>query len=116
MFADEPRNVRLVDRLREAGVNMISQVPEGTTSSRQPLAGKTVVLTGTLSSMSREQAQETLERLGARVSSSVSKKTTYVVAGSDPGSKLAKASQLGVETLDEEAFLALIMENDSRDG
>ena len=71
--------------------------------------GKTVVLTGTLASMSREDATEALERLGARVSGSVSKKTSYLVFGEDAGSKLGKARQLGVETLDEEKFLTLIM-------
>ena len=60
--------------------------------------------------MTREQAAEALERLGASVSGSVSKKTTYLVAGRDAGSKLEKARQLGVETLDEEAFRALIMD------
>lgn len=107
-FADEPRNRELVERLRAAGVNMESQAPEP--SDRPgPLAGKVIVLTGTLTSMSREEATAALESLGAKVSGSVSKKTTYLVAGSDAGSKLEKARQLGVETLDEQAFLALIM-------
>jgi DNA ligase (NAD+) len=73
------------------------------------LAGNSVVLTGTLSSMTREQATETLERLGARVSGSVSRKTRYLIAGADAGSKLEKARQLGIEVLDEAAFRALIM-------
>ena len=68
------------------------------------------MLTGTLASMTREEATETLERLGARVAGSVSKKTSYVVVGSDAGSKLEKARKLGIETLDEEAFRALIMD------
>jgi DNA ligase (NAD+) len=109
-FADEPRNADLVRRLEQAGVKMTTDLPE---PSAQPgrLAGKIVVLTGTLPSMTREQATEALERLGAKVAGSVSKKTTYVVFGADAGSKLEKARQLGVETLDEEAFLALIMES-----
>jgi DNA ligase (NAD+) len=107
-FAEEGRNRRLVERLKAVGVNMTSQAPEPT-DEPAPLAGKTFVLTGTLESMSREEATETLERLGAKVSGSVSRKTTYVVAGSEAGSKLEKARQLGVETLDEPAFLALIM-------
>jgi DNA ligase (NAD+) len=109
MFADEPSNQALVARLKDAGVNMESQAPD--VSSRPgPLAGQVFVLTGTLSTMTREQAQEALEQLGARVSGSVSKKTRYLVAGAEAGSKIEKARQLGVETLDEEAFLALIME------
>jgi DNA ligase (NAD+) len=109
MFADEPSNQALVARLREAGVNMESQAPD-VSSGPGPLAGQVFVLTGTLSTMTREQAQEALEQLGARVSGSVSKKTRYLVAGAEAGSKVEKARQLGVETLDEEAFVALIME------
>lgn len=111
-FADEPSNRALIAKLKAAGVNMASQAPEPDAAGG-PLAGKVFVLTGTLSSMTREQAEAALERLGARVSGSVSKKTTYLVAGSDAGSKLEKASKLGVETLDEDAFRALIMKSDS---
>lgn len=107
-FADEPRNRKLVARLEKAGVNMTSQAPEPT-DEVGPLAGKAFVLTGTLSSMSREEATAALERLGARVTGSVSKKTYALVFGEDAGSKLEKARQLGIETLDESAFLALIM-------
>jgi DNA ligase (NAD+) len=109
-FADEPRNQTLVARLKEAGVNMESQAPPPS-DTPGPLSGKTVVLTGTLASMSREQATKELERLGAKVSASVSSKTSYLVFGSDAGSKLEKARQLGVETLDEEKFLTLIMKS-----
>ena len=110
MFADEPRNRQLIERpFKTAGVNVSSRAPEPTAEAPGPLAGKAFVLTGTLSSMSREQATEAIERLGARVSSAVSRKSSYVVAGADAGSKLEKARQLGVETLDEDAFLALIM-------
>jgi DNA ligase (NAD+) len=107
-FADEPRNGRLVERLKAAGVNMASQAP-APSDQPGPLSGKTIVLTGTLASMSREAATEALERLGAKVSGSVSKKTSYLVYGSEAGSKLEKAQALGVETLDEEKFLTLIM-------
>lgn len=107
-FADEPRNRDLVERLKAAGVNTTSQAPDPGTEPG-PLAGKVFVLTGTLASMTREEAQAALEHLGARVSGSVSKKTSYLVAGTDAGSKLEKARGLGVETLDEQAFLALIM-------
>jgi DNA ligase (NAD+) len=109
MFSDEPRNRDVVARLAAAGVNMTSQAPEPGDAAA-PLAGQVFVLTGTLASMSREEAAATLERLGAKVSGSVSRKTRYLVAGADAGRKLEKARELGVETLDEEAFLALIME------
>ena len=108
-FAAEPRNQALVERLKLAGVNTLSQAPEPAADQPGPLAGKVFVLTGTLASMTREEATETLERLGARVAGSVSKKTSYVVYGADAGSKLEKARTLGVETLDEEGFRALIM-------
>jgi DNA ligase (NAD+) len=109
-FADEPRNQFLVKKLKDAGVNMHSHAPEPATEPAGKLAGKTVVLTGTLASMSREDATAALERLGARVSGSVSKKTSFLVAGADAGSKLEKAQKLGIETLDEEGFRALIMD------
>jgi DNA ligase (NAD+) len=109
MFADEPRNRQLIERLKQAGVNVSSRAPEPAAVAPGPLAGKVFVLTGSLSSMTREQATEAIERLGARVSSAVSKKSSYVVAGAEAGSKLEKARQLGVETLDEAAFLTLIM-------
>jgi DNA ligase (NAD+) len=107
-FAEEPRNCDLLARLKAAGVDPVSQAPPPT-DEPGPLAGKTAVLTGTLASMSRDAAAAALEGLGARVAGSVSKKTSFVVAGSDAGSKLEKARTLGVDILDEEAFLALIM-------
>jgi len=109
-FADEPRNQALVTKLQQAGVNMESRAPEPAIEPVGKLAGKTVVLTGTLTSMSREDATAALEALGARVSGSVSRKTSFVVVGEDAGSKLEKARTLGVETLDEDAFRALIMD------
>jgi DNA ligase (NAD+) len=75
----------------------------------QPLADKTFVITGTLEAMSREEAQRQIERRGGKVTGSVSKRTNYLVVGADAGSKLEKARELGVETLDEPAFLRLIM-------
>jgi DNA ligase (NAD+) len=109
-FADEPRNQELINRLRAAGVNMTSQAPEPGVQEEGRLSGKTFVITGTLDAMSRDAATAALEQLGAKVAASVSKKTSYLVAGHDAGSKLEKAQQLGVETLDEAAFLALIMD------
>jgi len=110
-FFDEPRNRALVERLAAAGVNMTSLAPPPAEAPAGRLAGRGFVITGTLASMSREEAAAALEALGARVTGSVSKKTSYVVVGADAGSKLEKAKQLGVETLDEEAFRALIIDN-----
>jgi DNA ligase (NAD+) len=73
-----------------------------------PFAGQTFVLTGTLVNLSRDAAKEKLEALGAKVSGSVSKKTHYVVAGAEAGSKLDKAQELGVTVLDEQQFIALL--------
>jgi DNA ligase (NAD+) len=108
-FAEEPHNRELVTRLQQAGVRMTTDLPEPAVEPVGRLAGKTFVLTGTLVSMSREEATAALEALGAKVAGSVSKKTSVVVAGADAGSKLEKARQLGVEVLDEAAFQQLIM-------
>lgn len=109
-FFSEPRNRQVVDELRRAGVNLGAR-EEAHASESAPLEGKTFVLTGTLSSMSRSQAQERLENLGARVSSSVSARTTCLVAGADPGRKLARARELGVAVLDEEEFRSLLRQH-----
>jgi DNA ligase (NAD+) len=106
-FAEEPANQELVKKLKGVGVNMESQAPEPS-DQPGPLSGKTYVLTGTLSAMSREEATAALERLGAKVSSSVSKKTTCVVFGAEAGSKLEKAEKLGVDRMDEAQFLAFL--------
>ena len=74
----------------------------------QTFAGKTFVLTGTLDGMSRDEAAALIEERGGRVSSSVSKKTSYVLAGKDPGSKLDKARELGVEILDQQQFVRML--------
>ena len=104
-FFHDPDSLQLIERLKLAGVAM--QSPAGA-AEPGPLTGKTFVLTGTLARMTRDEAKEKIESLGGRVSSSVSAKTTFVVAGSDPGSKLDKAKKLKVATLDEEQFIALI--------
>jgi DNA ligase (NAD+) len=106
-FFDEPRAQALVAKLRTAGVQMGRPGATGQTAAAQPLAGQTFVLTGTLSALSREEAEAAIERLGGRVTSAVSRKTTYVVVGEEPGSKLEKARTLGVPILDEAAFLRL---------
>jgi len=103
-FFEEPRNLQLLRRLKEAGVNMMEEVEEGPGT----LEGLTFVLTGGLDSMTREEARRAIEERGGRVSSSVSSKTSYVVAGSDPGSKYDKARELGVNIIGEKEFLELL--------
>ena len=103
---DDSRNRDLIERLRKAGVNFKSAL-HNAASALGPLAGKTFVLTGTLPTLKREDAAAKIEALGGRVSSSVSKKTDYVVAGEEAGSKLEKAQKLGVRILDEAEFLQL---------
>ena len=110
-FFDEPRNGAVIDRLAQAGVRMEDQGPAGA-EALGALAGQTFVLTGTLPTMSREEASEAITRLGGKVTSSVSKKTTYVVVGAEPGSKLDKARTLGIRELDEAQLRALIMDPD----
>jgi DNA ligase (NAD+) len=107
-FADEPHNRALIEKLAAAGVNMQSQQPPPSIAGPGPLTGKTFVLTGTLPTMTREQAEEAIERLGGKVSGSVSRKTAYVVVGESAGSKLDKARELGVTTLTEDEFKAII--------
>jgi DNA ligase (NAD+) len=116
-FAGEPRNRDLVEKLAGAGVNMASRQPPPSAVGPGPLTGQTFVLTGTLSTMSREEATAAIERLGGKVSGSVSRKTRYLVVGADAGSKLEKARELGVGLLTEEQFAELIMkEGQSRTG
>jgi len=111
---DEPRNGQLVDRLRKAGVRLeASEAERAAAAGARPLAGRTYVITGTLASMSREEATEALERLGAKVAGSVSKKTTAVVVGESPGSKAEKARTLDIPTLDEAGLRALVERGDA---
>ena len=105
-FFDQPHNREVVEQLRACGVAW----EEGEPAERapQPLAGKTFVLTGTFPTLKREDAKAMLEAAGAKVAGSVSKKTDYVVAGAEAGSKLDKANELGVSVLDEAGMLALL--------
>jgi DNA ligase (NAD+) len=112
-FFDEPLNAALMDRMAAAGVRMVDDAPTVPRKGPGPLAGQTFVITGTLEAMSREAATEALQALGAKVSSSVSKKTTGLIVGAEPGSKADKAKAAGVPVLDETAFLALIMKSSS---
>jgi DNA ligase (NAD+) len=104
-FAQEP-NRAMVRRLRDAGVDMTA--PKRERAPVGPLAGKTLVLTGTLPNLTRDEAAEMIVAAGGKVSSAVSKKTAYVVAGEEAGTKLAKAEQLGIPILDEAGLRALL--------
>ena len=103
---DDPRNRDLLARLKAAGVNFKSAL-YNPAAALGPFAGKTFVLTGTLPTMSREEASAKVEALGGKVSSSVSKKTDYVLAGDEAGSKLEKAQKLGVKIIDEAEFVRM---------
>ena len=105
-FFDQAHNREVVEQLRACGVTWTEGVPSAGASL--PLAGQTYVLTGTLPTLSRDQAKDMLEALGAKVAGSVSKKTHGVVAGTEAGSKLDKAQELGIPVLDEAALLALV--------
>ena len=108
-FFSEPHNTQIIDELVELGVTWEETEPGGGNTS-DALAGNTYVLTGTLSTMTRDEAKARLLALGAKVSGSVSAKTTAVVAGEKAGSKLTKAQSLDVEVMDEEALLSLLEE------
>ena len=105
-FFASAEHLRVIKALRDKGVTWPDLEP--TPRSTGSLTGRTFVITGTLSSMTREQAQEALTARGAKVTASVSKKTSYIVAGGEAGSKLARAEELGVPVLDEQQFLALL--------
>jgi DNA ligase (NAD+) len=105
-FADA-RNRAEVKELRELGVRWQKTAP-APPRGEGPLAGKTFVLTGTLEGMTRGEARQQIEAQGGKVTGTVSKKTSYVVAGAEPGSKLAAARDLGVKVLDQSAFAALL--------
>ena len=108
-WLESPQSQDLISRLKAAGVNMeCHDMPTADT-----LTGKTFVLTGTLSSLGRKEAEEAIARLGGKTSGSVSKKTSYVVAGEEAGSKLRKAQELGIPVLSEAEFLAMIGQESS---
>jgi DNA ligase (NAD+) len=106
-FFDNPRNQAVIEKLRQAGLKMREKAaPKGTATG--PFAGKTVVVTGTLNKLSREEAKESLRKAGATVTDSVSKKTDFLIVGENAGSKLDKAAKLGVKTIDEQEFLRML--------
>jgi len=100
----QPQSLALIEQFRRAGVNLTSESKQ----KGNALEGLTFVLTGTLPTYTRDQAKEIIESMGGKVSSSVSKKTSYVLAGEDAGSKLTKAQTLGIPILDEEAFQQML--------
>jgi DNA ligase (NAD+) len=106
-FADES-NREMLARLKDEGLKMVEEIEEKGTA----LAGLTFVLTGTLPTMDRKEAAQMLEKAGAKVSGSVSKKTSYVVAGENAGSKLTKAQELGVAVLTEQEMLDMLKEGE----
>jgi DNA ligase (NAD+) len=101
-FCADERNAAEIRRLRELGVNWIAAEPSA--AGGDALAGKTFVVTGSLATMTREEAKRRIREQGGKVTGSVSKKTDFLVVGADPGSKAQKAEELGIETLDEVAF------------
>jgi DNA ligase (NAD+) len=103
---DEEENRALIEKLRKVGVRLEDEAPAD--DGPKPLEGVTLVLTGGLDTLSRDEATRLAQRAGARVSSSVSKKTDLVVAGENPGSKYDQAAKLGVEIVDEPEFLRRI--------
>lgn len=105
-FFRQRDNQQVIADLRAAGVGWDESAE--TTQGSQPLRGQSFVLTGTLAGMSRDEAKARIESLGGKVTGSVSSRTSYVVCGEDPGSKLARATALGVQVMDEQAFLALL--------
>ncbi len=105
LYFRQPENRHQIEQLREVGVSMKEA---GVTAGPRPLAGKTFVLTGGLETLTRDEAKDLIVRAGARVTSSVSKQTDYVVVGKDPGSKFDDSTRLGVPTLDETAFKTLV--------
>jgi len=109
-FFQRESNRALIDKLRTAGLNVAAETSEVKGQTKNALQGKTFVLTGALSTMTRAEATAAIKAAGGRVTSNVSKKTDYVVAGESPGSKYDKAVQMGITILNEEEFKKLLME------
>jgi len=102
-FFQEKRNQKLIDDLIRAGVKILTPERVG-----KKLTGRTFVLTGTLETITREEAKEKIRLLGGEISETVSKKTNYIIVGKKPGSKYERAKELGVKTINEKEFLHLI--------
>jgi DNA ligase (NAD+) len=114
LFFKEPENLKVIKQLRECGVRWDAEVKEAQVSSSQ-VSRKIFVLTGTLTKLTRDEAKSKIETLGGRISGSVSRNTDFLVAGEEPGSKLTKAIELGVEILDEGKFMVLLAEAKKED-
>ncbi len=110
-YLADPHNRETLAKLRAHGLRFVEEAPQ---RAQGPLSGRTFVLTGTLETLSRTAAGERIAALGGKVASSVSGRTDYVVAGAEPGSKLAKARKAGVAVVDEQTFLAML--GDERGG
>jgi DNA ligase (NAD+) len=107
-FFDQRHNREVVEQLRAAGIRWDEHEGAGDDATAKPLTGKTLVLTGTLPTLSRDEAKALIEAAGGKVAGSVSKKTDWVVAGIEAGSKLDKARELGLAVLDEAGLRALL--------
>jgi DNA ligase (NAD+) len=111
-YFNDPENRSVIEKLLDAGVKLelpkIQRSPSRDALRREKLAGKIIVVTGTLENFSRQQAEQAIKQAGGKSSSSVSKKTDFVLAGENPGSKLQKARKLGVEVIDEKQFMKMI--------
>jgi DNA ligase (NAD+) len=103
-YFHDPKNQAVIEQLRQAGLEPSTQQ----TRRSDKLSGKTIVVTGTLENFTRQQIEQAIRQAGARSSSGVSKKTDFVLAGDNPGSKLDKARELGVKVIDEKQFLEMI--------
>jgi DNA ligase (NAD+) len=121
-FFDQPHHREVVEQLRAAGIawaeteGVGSSSPANAAVADSPVAGKTFVLTGTLPTLSRDEAKDLIEAAGGKVSGSVSKKTHHVVAGAEAGSKLEKARELGVSVIDEGGLKTLLQDHESSGG
>ena len=104
-FFRQDQTIDLINKLKQANVNMKAEIQK---NENGKFAGKTFVLTGSLEHYSREKASEIIEKMGGKTSSSVSKKTDYVLAGKDAGSKLKKAQELGITIISEEEFITML--------
>ena len=105
-YFQNPKNIALINKLKSLGVN--PQVKEASTNNK--FLGYTFVLTGTLPTLSRDEASKMIEDAGGKTSSSVSRKTSFVLAGEEAGSKLTKAKELGIKIIDEETFIKMLNE------